>query len=222
LLFQPTVQMLQCRVLLDRLAFYDQLRFLLYSSRPVTAVLSSWHKDKVSLLLERSDGSTESILTTLGHPFYVEGRGFVAAGELTAGVILSQHNENAAAVLHLTGRDNAPTRKLTVKSVKTTRSAIPWLAYNLSVKGDHAYFVGKSRAWVHNACKYKKRKSGQSGKESANDIPSWAAGKRPYATENGRKFAKRLCDEQFGEDNYPTGANSDYNKIKKYGDRAFE
>ncbi|RUM43272.1 MAG: hypothetical protein DSY80_05875, partial [Desulfocapsa sp.] len=79
----------------------------LYSKRPVTGLLSSLHTDRVRLQVSRADGSTESILTTLEHPFYVEGRGFVAAGELTAGVILSQHNENAAAVLHLTGRDNA-------------------------------------------------------------------------------------------------------------------
>lgn len=69
---------------------------------------------------------------------------------------------------------------------------------------------------------YKKRKPGLSGKEAADDIPSWASGKRPLVSESGREFAKRLLDDKYGAGNYPTGPGSEFNKIKKWGDRAFE
>lgn len=69
---------------------------------------------------------------------------------------------------------------------------------------------------------HKKKKSGLSGKEAAADVPSWAQGEQPLMTENGRDFAKRLLDDKYGAGNYPTGPGSEFNKIKKWGDRAFE
>ena len=68
----------------------------------------------------------------------------------------------------------------------------------------------------------KKPKSGVSGREGAKDVPSWAKGNRPYKSESGRDFAKRLCDEKYGPGNYKTGPNSEYSEIKKWGDRSFE
>lgn len=68
---------------------------------------------------------------------------------------------------------------------------------------------------------YKKPKSG-SGKDKATDVPSWAKGKRPKKSEDGKAFAKRLCDERYGAGNYDKGPGSEYNKIKKWGDRGFE
>ena len=61
-----------------------------------------------------------------------------------------------------------------------------------------------------------------SGKTAANDAPSWAKGNRPYKGESGKDFAKRLMDEKYGAGNYRTGPSSEYNKIKKWGDRGFE
>lgn len=69
---------------------------------------------------------------------------------------------------------------------------------------------------------YKKRKLGLSGKEAADDLPNWAKGERPLTTESGRDFATRLLDEKYGQGSYPTGPGSEFNKIKKWGDRAFE
>ena len=69
---------------------------------------------------------------------------------------------------------------------------------------------------------HKQKKSGLSGKEAADDVPSWAQGERPLTTENERDFAKRLLDDKYGAGNYPTGPGSEFNKIKKWGDRAFE
>ncbi len=68
----------------------------------------------------------------------------------------------------------------------------------------------------------KKKKPGLSGKEAADDVPSWAQGNAPFDSENGSEFAKRLLDEKYGDGNYPTGPGSEFNKIKKWGDRAFE
>ena len=42
----------------------------------------------------------------------------------------------------------------------------------------------------------KKRKSGLSGKEAADDVPSWAQRERPLTTESGRDFARRLLDDK--------------------------
>jgi len=70
--------------------------------------------------------------------------------------------------------------------------------------------------------KYKVPKPKVSGKEGAKDIPSWAEGARPKVGESGKEFAKRLCDDKFGEGNYDKGPGSDFNKIKKWGDRSFE
>ena len=59
------------------------------------------------------------------------------------------------------------------------------------------------------------------GKERANDIPSWARGQRPNPGENGKSFAKRLMDQKYGAGNYNVGPGSEYNMIKKWGDRGF-
>jgi hypothetical protein len=69
---------------------------------------------------------------------------------------------------------------------------------------------------------FKMKKAGLSGKEAADDVPSWAQGEWPLTTENGREFAKRLLDDKYGAENYPMGPGSEFNKIKKWGDRAFE
>ncbi len=69
---------------------------------------------------------------------------------------------------------------------------------------------------------HKKKRPGLSGKEAADDVPSWAQGERPRTTENGRDFAQRLLDGKHGAGRYPTGPGSEFSKIRKWGDRAFE
>lgn len=69
---------------------------------------------------------------------------------------------------------------------------------------------------------YKQPKSG-SGKEKSNNPPSWVKEERPYKGENGKAFAKRMMEKKLGKGaEYKTGPDSEYNKIKKYGDRNFE
>ena len=69
---------------------------------------------------------------------------------------------------------------------------------------------------------YKKPVSGKSAKEAAKDVPSWAKGNKPYKNESGNDFAKRLLDEKYGKGNYPKGPGTEYNQIRKWGDRGFE
>lgn len=63
---------------------------------------------------------------------------------------------------------------------------------------------------------YKVPRSGQTGKESSDDVPSWARGQRPYKGENGKDFADRICP-----DGCKKGPGSDWNKIRKWSDRHF-
>jgi len=94
----------------------------------------------------------------------------------------------------------------------------------LEVKNVFEYYADKASSPKHIllAQNYKTRKSGQSAKDAATDIPSWAAGEKPFVGESGSTFAKRLLDDKYPDGGYPTGPGSEYNKIKKYGDRAFE
>lgn len=68
-----------------------------------------------------------------------------------------------------------------------------------------------------------------SGKEASKEVPSWVKekGEAPYVDEDGKTFAKRVLDEHHGKGKWnnskkDTGPTSDYNQIKKWGDRGFE
>ncbi len=86
----------------------------------------------------------------------------------------------------------------------------------------YVLYEGYQHIQNNNNTDYKRPKSGISGKEGAKDIPSWAEGERPFTNENGNDFAKRLLDDKYGYDNYRKGPDSEFNKIKKWGDRSFE
>ncbi len=79
----------------------------------------------------------EIIKTTPEHPFWVEGKGWVAAKELAKGERLVTPNEEALIV-----------RAVKVEAVRGPPVAV----YNLEVESTHTYFVGKQGVWVHNSC----------------------------------------------------------------------
>lgn len=69
---------------------------------------------------------------------------------------------------------------------------------------------------------FSKKTSKKSGKEKSNDFPSWAKGQKPKLGENGKDFAKRLMDEQYGVgqwENKGMGPGTEYSEIKKAGNR---
>jgi hypothetical protein len=75
--------------------------------------------------------------------------------------------------------------------------------------------------------KYKARASGLSGKEAATDVPSWIENwpdARPGIHESGEVFATRMMNKRYGVGGWErTGAQkSEFSKLQKFGDRAFE
>ena len=80
----------------------------------------------------------EEIVTTDNHPFYVQGRGFINAGNLLVGDKLISVN----------GED------LFVEKHRVEELHEPATVYNFQVEDYHTYFVGESAVWVHNSeCK---------------------------------------------------------------------
>jgi len=78
--------------------------------------------------------SGEKIVTTVDHPFYVQGRGFIEAGNLLVGdKLISAIGENLIVEDYYI--------ELTEESVSV---------YNFQVEDFHTYFVGDCAVWVHN------------------------------------------------------------------------
>ena len=99
-------------------------------------VLNVWIKETNEILhVSTSDG--ETIDTTTNHPFYVEDKGWVAAGDLEIGDTLI----------------TADGDEVEVTDLELEKLAEPILVYNLEVEDFHTYFVGEYGVLVHN--KYK-------------------------------------------------------------------
>ena len=96
-------------------------------------VLNVWVKETDEILhVSTSDG--ETIDTTTNHPFYVEEKGWVAAGDLKIGDVLV----------------TAVGNKVEVTDLELEKLAEPILVYNLEVADFHTYFVGEYGVLVHN------------------------------------------------------------------------
>ncbi len=91
------------------------------------------HQAPATLVLHFKNG--ERIETTKPHPFYVQGRGFVPAGEMGIGTSIVTRA--------------GPPVQLTNVELKDRPVAV----YNFEVEDFHTYFVGHDALWVHNACK---------------------------------------------------------------------
>ena len=78
----------------------------------------------------------EEIVTTDNHPFYVQGRGFINAGNLLVGDKLISVN----------GED------LVIEKFFIEETAESVSVYNFQVEDYHTYFVGDCAVWVHNDC----------------------------------------------------------------------
>ena len=102
----------------------------------VTFAYSSIHEDVLILTVRQGDGDEELIVTTSEHPFHVQDRAWVPAGELTLDDIL----------VTLSGET------LSLRAIEFLAGART--AYNFEVADFHTYGVGDSQVWVHNACDY--------------------------------------------------------------------
>lgn len=78
----------------------------------------------------------EQISTTIDHPFYISGRGFVNAGELKVGdMVLTASRE-----------------RFSIERIRIEVLEKLEVVYNFQVEDFHTYFVGKHSLWVHNEC----------------------------------------------------------------------
>ena len=109
--------------------------------RALKRVVCLFRNEKYELVYLQVKG--ETITTTVGHPFFVQGKGWVAAKELVVGDKLELLDGGEAYI------DAATTEEL-VDPVKV---------YNFEVEDFHTYFVGTISILVHNLCK------GNHGKE---------------------------------------------------------
>ena len=115
-------------------------------------VLNVWVKETDEILhVSTSDG--ETIDTTTNHPFYVEEKGWVAAGDLEIGDILCTVDSD----------------KIEVTDTELEKLDEPILVYNLDVADFDTYFVGEYGVLVHNYNPNGK-KGGTSHQKEINDI----------------------------------------------------
>ena len=107
-------------------------------SKPVVQLFRNHDKQILDVVLD-SGHSTEVIGATPEHPFFVDGRGWVEAGDLQPGDQIVSHASGE-------GQGGA----LLVKAVNARAERED--TYNFEVADTHTYFVGKLQAWVHNTC----------------------------------------------------------------------
>lgn len=95
-------------------------------------------------------GEEELLGVTAEHPFWVEGQGWVDAGELHEGQIISSVDGDV----------------LTVNSIVPDEQLHD--TYNFEVADYHTYFLGEQGAWVHNQCNavYKTTKEAKQAAEA--------------------------------------------------------
>ena len=113
-------------------------------------VLNVWVKETDEILhVLTSDG--ETIDTTTNHPFYVENKGWVAAGDLEIGDTLV----------------TADGDEVEVTDIEIEKLDEPVLVYNLEVEDFHTYFVGEYGVLVHN---YEIAGNGHTGRQEPQNL----------------------------------------------------
>ncbi len=110
------------------------------------------------VLLLRFVGTDETLELTPLHPPYVEGVGWVRAGDLVPGMEL-----------------RATAGNVFVESVEA--SAPNQVVYNVEVSTEHSYRVGDRGVWAHNTCAKPPGGSGGSGPPKVGNVPKPPRGK---------------------------------------------
>lgn len=142
------------------------------TTKPVTEVFVNQATELVHI-----DLGAETITATPGHPFWVEGIGWVDAEELAAGDEVSLADGERATIL----------------SVVREHLQSPVDVYNFEVADYHTYFVASAGVWVHNACT-------QSVKGATRGQHRYHANKQVYQVlQKGGKAAKKLR-KKYGDD----------------------
>ncbi|MDN2709880.1 polymorphic toxin-type HINT domain-containing protein [Janthinobacterium sp. SUN118] len=103
------------------------------SWKPVVSLIRNGEKNVLRVQYVDVGGKSEVLGVTPEHPFMLEGKRWVSAGELKPG----------DKIMSLGGA------LLTVKRI--SKYSVRHHTYNFEVADFHTYFVGKKGAWVHNA-----------------------------------------------------------------------
>ena len=101
-------------------------------------------------LHDAKTGKTETLTCTPEHPLFVQGQGWVEAGSVGIGTSIVSRAGLALEVTSLTWEKN----RAEELAAGTGSSFGGYTVYNLTVEGDHTFFVGINGGgtWVHNAC----------------------------------------------------------------------
>ncbi|WXB19179.1 AHH domain-containing protein [Pendulispora albinea] len=100
--------------------------------RPVNRTFVNTSNELADLDVSTPDGISETVHTTLGHPFWIEGKGWTQTHDLVAGD--RARSANGSLIVVRGWRD------------KEGRSTV----YNFEVDENHSYFVGPLKLLVHN------------------------------------------------------------------------
>jgi len=118
------------------------------SEKALKSVKKIFVREKDSIIRLAING--EVIETTEEHPFYVEGRGFVNAGNLKAGdEVRLESGEEAY-----------------IEWIEEVPLDEPIKVYNFEVEDFHTYYVSEQKVLVHNVCKKKNGSNNIQTKES--------------------------------------------------------
>ena len=104
--------------------------------KKVVDLLRNKTKKWVHLLFEFVDGSTEKIVCTEGHPFYVNNLGWVKSIDLLENDSVLVYNDGIASLI----------------SKEVEELDEEEITYNFEVEDYHTYFVGENSILVHNDC----------------------------------------------------------------------
>lgn len=122
--------------------------------RALKRVVRTFLNEKDELVHVQVNG--ETITCTTEHPFYVQGRGWVAAKDLQLNDKLELQNGEDAFV----------------DAIRREKLAEPIQVFNFEVEGFHTYYIGANCILVHNSC--------------AHNSKEWRAARRDYWKEQAK------------------------------------
>lgn len=100
----------------------------------VVRLVATPHRTTVTVVTESDGGTTDAVGVTPDHPFWVDGRGWIAAGVLASGDALLGPDGQRVIVRSIDSRSDDET------------------VFNFEVETAHTYFVGAVPVLVHNDC----------------------------------------------------------------------
>lgn len=122
-------------------------------AKPVTETFSHLAPQVLTLAFTdpKTGLSAEQIICTPGHPFYVDGKGFVLAGQLGIGTSIVTR-AGPSLTLSATAWSAAPASGNGLLLDGSSSATPGTRVYNFTVAEDHTYFVGTvgGGEWVHN------------------------------------------------------------------------